>query len=268
MDNLWNIEALRLMIKKGFRPSISKLVAANRQAATDPRDLVYAFLGLAKERDDPLLMPNYSTSAPAVFLNLIEYSVRVENSLDIICSSQGRIRNGIPSWCPDWTQPPRLGWDFRSDLSGHAPYPLIVAYQSVLSNDPWHACGNKLPAATIIRSPPTLACKGLLVDVVEVIGEPIKMGYPFVWNRLPIDLHPWENLVLNQFKGLRREIAQSANGHSIFDVSDQYHRLMYSRRVTPRSTLPITSSLKAVSKLVYSSYRRPRGWHRKMRYSS
>ena len=55
MFGLFNIEVLRERIKQGSLPSISTLVAGNRQTATDPRDLVYAFLGLAKECDHPLL---------------------------------------------------------------------------------------------------------------------------------------------------------------------------------------------------------------------
>ena len=275
ISSLFNIEALRRLVKQGSLPAISTLVAGNRQAATDPRDLVYAFLGLAKERDDPLLRPDYldSNSASTVFINLIEYSMRVENSLDIICLSQGRIRNDLPSWCPDWTKPPRLGWDFESDFSGRAPFPLIPTYQNFLSNNPWHACGNKSPTARIIRSPPMLACKGLLVDVVEVIGDPIVMGYPFVWNRLLINLHPWESLILNHFEGLKSKIPQPANGPSIFDVSDQYHRLMVSLTETPNfapwapvSLAMILRSLKAVSKLVYSSYRSLQKLRRKTRF--
>ena len=264
ISSLSNIEALRRRVKQGSLPPISTLVASNRRAATDPRDLVYAFLGLAKERDDQLLRPNYLDSNPvsAVFLNLIEYSVQVENSLDIICWSQGRIRDELPSWCPDWTKPPRLGWDFVSDFSGRAPFPLIPTYQNFLSNNPWHACGNRSPAARITRTPPTLVCKGLLVDVVEVIGDPMVMGYPFVWNRLLINLHPWERLILNHFEGLKSKIAQPANGPSVFDVSDQFHRLMVSLTETPNfapwapgSLAMILRSLKAVSKLFYSSYR-------------
>ena len=271
LTTIVNIEALRVRVKEGSLPPISTLVAANQSAATDPRDLVYAFLGLAKENEDPLLRPNYLeyNSAPVVFLNLIEYSVRVENSLDIICFSEGRIQNGLPSWCPDWTQRPRSGWHYKSDLSGHAPYSLIPAFQDILSDGPWHACGNKLPAARIMRSPPTLACKGLLVDVVEVIGEPIELGSLFAWRRLPINLHPWETLILNHFEGLKNKVARSANGQSIFDVSDQYHRLMDSARETPNDTLPMTlRSLKAVSKLIYSSYRSLQKLRRKTRYSS
>ena len=91
--SLSNIEALRKRIKQGSLPSISTLVAGNRQTATDPRDLVYAYLGLAKECDHPLLTPNYldSNTASVTFINIIEYSVRIENTLDIICLSQGRI---------------------------------------------------------------------------------------------------------------------------------------------------------------------------------
>ena len=77
LNSLGNIQALLNRVNQGNLPSISRLFACNRQEATDPRDLVYAFLGLAKERDDPLLTPNYSdsNSVSAVFINLIEYSI-------------------------------------------------------------------------------------------------------------------------------------------------------------------------------------------------
>ena len=268
IHNLGKIEALRRRVEQGSLLSISTLVAGNRQAATDPRDLVYAFLGLAKECDHPLLMPNYSKSASAVFIDLIEYSVRVERSLDIISLSQGRIRDELPSWCPDWTKPPRLGWTYESDFSGHGPYPLIPTYLNFMSNNPWHACGNKSPVASIIRSPPVLSCKGLLVDVVEIIGEPI------VWNRHLINLYPWETLVLNHFNGRKSKAAQSANGQSIFEVSDQYHRLILSLVETPNfapwpsvSLAMIVRSRKALSKLIYRSYRCLQKLCRKIRYS-
>ena len=264
---LGNIEVLRERLKQDSLPSVSTLVAASRQAATDPRDLVYALLGLAKENDDPLLRPNYldSNSVSAVFLNLIEYSVRVENSLDIICLSQGRIRNELPSWCPDWTNSPRLGWYTTSDFSDRAPFPLIPTHQFTLRNNPWHACGNKSPAARIIRPPPILACRGLLVDVVEVIGDPLVIGHPFVWNRLRINLHPWESLILNHFGGLKSKIPQPSNGPSIFDVSDQYHRLIFSLAETPNFASWASVSL-AVNKLFYSSYRNLQKLRRKTRF--
>ena len=280
------IEALRLRAKQGSLLSISALVAGIRQAATDPRDLVYALLGLAKERKNPLLTPNYSSTntASATFISLIEYSVRFEKTLDIICLSQGKIRKDFPSWCPDWSQPPRLGWDFISDVSDPAPFPLIPTYLNWLAENLWHACGDKSPVATIIRSPLTLACKGLLVDVVEVIGDPIIMGYPPIWNRLVIDLHPWESLILDHFKGLESKTLQPVDDPSIFDVSDQYHRHIVSLTETPNLEpwgrispatvilgplierlgplgvvlallIMILESLIVMSKLIYSAYR-------------
>ena len=275
MKSLLNIEALRLSVESGSPPSISTLFAGNwrQAAATDPRDLVYALLGLAKERDDPLLTPNYSDSNSAldVFTNLIEYSMQVENGLDIICLSQGRIRNGLPSWCPDWRNPPRLGWHIGSDFSGHAPVPLSPTHENFLVNNPWHACGNKSPVARIIRSPLTLACRGLLVDVVDVIGDPMVIRCPR--NRLVINLHPWENIILNHFEGSKSKTAHPADGPSIFDVSDQYHRFMISISEIPNfgrvrrglATL-ILGSFKAMSQLTYSSYRKLQKLRRKTRY--
>ena len=265
--SLWTIESLRKCVEQGSLPSISTLVAGNRQAATDPRDLVYAFLGLAIESDDPLLTPNYldSNSASNVFIDLIEYSMQVENSLDIICSSQGRTSKDLPSWCLDWMKPRRLGLDVGSDFSRRTPCPLIVTHLSILDNNPWHACGNKSPVAKIIRSPLALACKGLLVDVVEVIGDPITIESSHQnWYRHPIHFYTWESLIVNHFKSLKSRGARTADGSSIFDVSDQYNRLVVSRRnytnSGPRTPVSlgttILAPLKAMSKLAYSSYRR------------
>ena len=266
ISSLSNIEALRRMVEQGHFPSISTLVAGNRQAATDPRDLVYAFLGLAKMNDDPLLKPDYSdsNSASDVFINLFEYSFRVEKSLDIVCMSQGRIGAHLPSWCPDWTRPPRLGWDFEPDLSNRCPFPLMSKYINFLARNIWHACGDTSPTAKIIRSPPTLVCNGLLVDKIEVIGSPIVMGYPFVWNRLIINLHPWENLIIKHFMRTRGASVMEPGSPSIFDVTDQYHRLMVSLTESPDvapwapdffSVVAVLKSLKAISKPIYWSHR-------------
>lgn len=293
LRSLLNIEALRRRFKQGSLLSISTLVGCNRQVATDPRDLVYAFLGLAKQSDDPLLTPNYSDAHPAsaVFTNLVEYSIRIECSLDIISLSQGKIRKDLPSWCLDWTQPRRmgwepnqsrhqqgrlarrLGWDFGSDCSGRVPFPLIPTYLFILTNNPWHACGNKSPVARIIRSPLTLACKGLLVDVVEVIGDPLTLeSSQWVWNRVMTDLRLWEKLILKHFGGLKIRLGQPADGPSIFDVSDQYHRLVVSLSNHPsfapwdpvRLGTMILAPLRIMSNLAYSSYRRQQKLHWKI----
>ena len=264
INQLSNVELLRRRVKQGSLLSISTLVAGNRQAATDPRDLVYAFVGLAKECDDPLLTPNYldSNTASATFINFIEYSVRIEKTLDVISLSQGEIRNDFPSWCPDWTKPPPLCWQLIADVSGRAPFPLIPKYLNFWADNPWHACGNKSPVAKFIRSPLTLKCKGLIVDVVEVIGDPIGMGVLFNYGQsilmgLTSNLFQWEGLVLDHFEGLKSKMTQPADGPSIFDVSDQFYRHIVSLK-TGRDRAPRTlvSLLKVpVSKHTYSSRR-------------
>ena len=187
--------------------------------------------------------------------------MRIENTLDIICLSQGRIRNDSPSWCPDWTYPPPLIWDSPTDVYDFTPppAPLIPTHINFSANNPWHAYGDKSPVATIIRSPLTLACKGLLVDVVEVIGDPMELQS--VWNGPSINLHPWESLILNHFKGLKS--TQPADGPSVFDVSDQYHKLIVlieNADSGPWARISLVTAivglLKTMSKLIYSLYRR------------
>ncbi|KNG85570.1 hypothetical protein ANOM_006643 [Aspergillus nomiae NRRL 13137] len=73
--------------------------------ATDPRDKVYALLGLAK--DKPSVEPNYAAA---------ELDVLADTTLDIISRSGSldvwagdftmKDNHAIPSWIPDWSSPP------------------------------------------------------------------------------------------------------------------------------------------------------------------
>ena len=108
--------------------------------------------------------------------------------------------------------------------------------------------------------------------MVEVIGDRITTESPHQdLNRLLTNFHTWETLILDHFKGLRSKTTQPADGPSVFDVPDQYHRLMVSLsnhpNVGPRGpVIPSTmilASLQAASKLAYLSYRRLQKLRRK-----
>lgn len=72
-------------------------------AATDPRDHVYALLGLSGDAHDIGLMPNYNLSVQDIYKDLAVKHIRTTKSLDIICSCRKERNFELPSWVPDWS---------------------------------------------------------------------------------------------------------------------------------------------------------------------
>ena len=80
--------------------------------ATDPKDMVYAILGLAdnawaNQSRHPVTLPDYSplTSVLDVYQDLVEHAI-ANGSLDIICMQRlyDRLEDGTwPSSVPDWS---------------------------------------------------------------------------------------------------------------------------------------------------------------------
>jgi hypothetical protein len=111
-------------------PSLRMLVDTHRYTlATDPRDKVYAFLGLANRKSSAqtIIEPNYETSTRQVYTDAACSLIRTYRNLFILSYVQDRGQTkikGLPSWVPDYSVP----------LS---PYPLKFR-----GNCNWSACGN------------------------------------------------------------------------------------------------------------------------------
>ena len=75
--------------------------------ATDPRDKIYATLGVLRQREKRELVPDYSLSVRDVYINATRYLIRKTKTLDYwwsVCN-RGSIKTvaNLPSWVPDWT---------------------------------------------------------------------------------------------------------------------------------------------------------------------
>lgn len=74
--------------------------------AADPRDKVFAVLGLVGEENRPLMIPDYNKTVKKVFCEAARDIIRTEDSLDILLAAGGSkpACNGgmLPSWVPDW----------------------------------------------------------------------------------------------------------------------------------------------------------------------
>jgi hypothetical protein len=68
---------------------------------TDPRDKIYAQLGIASAEKP--LSPDYDSSVYDVYTKFVQYVVMRTRNLDIICNNQREVNTfSLPSWVPDW----------------------------------------------------------------------------------------------------------------------------------------------------------------------
>lgn len=93
--------------------------------SSDPRDKVYALLGMTLEKDD--FLPDYALPIRDTFISLTKYFIARDKRLDVLCHVQGaRSLHNLPSWVPDWSYP-RL-----SDILGHEKTVSIRPYKATL----------------------------------------------------------------------------------------------------------------------------------------
>ncbi|KAG0648879.1 Heterokaryon incompatibility [Hyphodiscus hymeniophilus] len=144
-------------------PSLSKVLTFfNSHLSTDPRDMVYALIGVTSARDDPMMQIDYSSSVRQVYISVIDYVLKREVKLDVICGklTWTSIPN-LPSWTPDWA-------------SGFLRYfrPMIVRPLGAKS----FSASKDLPAqATIDTDRGLLRARGFRLDAVSVLGQPTNL---------------------------------------------------------------------------------------------
>jgi hypothetical protein len=70
---------------------------------SDPRDKIYALVGLSSARDDPGFVIDYSASIHHVYIDVTKYILLSSRKLNIVCSTQrSETEINLPSWVPNW----------------------------------------------------------------------------------------------------------------------------------------------------------------------
>ncbi|KAI1129799.1 heterokaryon incompatibility protein-domain-containing protein [Nemania abortiva] len=145
--------------------------------ATDPRDKVFALLGLVSaenvspEPDHLTITPNYGKSLKEIYTEATLTLIKAGNcSTHLLAAGIGwdPENRGMPSWVVDWARPPQIFLDrdihFRTDRLGKY----------------WAGCTNKPDKAeehrfTIIDSDRIMS-KFLLLDKIVFLSEEIRPG--------------------------------------------------------------------------------------------
>lgn len=103
------IESPRSAMSQGqYLSPLQTLVRFRSRNATDPRDKVFAFLGLLKTH---FLAPSYDMSTNQVYLEVAKRIIQSTRNLELLTSARPNITEQISLWVPDWSiSPGRHEW--------------------------------------------------------------------------------------------------------------------------------------------------------------
>ncbi|KAH0489768.1 hypothetical protein TgHK011_001267 [Trichoderma gracile] len=139
--------------------------------ATDPRDKVFAVLGLVgKASSDMLPHIDYSKSMEQVYREAASFIMTKEKSLDLLLAASGLHSQGtLPSWVPDWR---RAANECRPALFINASLMRIQCYfigsaEALYLNGHGYSASGQLEARMSFNQDLSLLCvHGLLLDAI------------------------------------------------------------------------------------------------------
>ena len=108
LPGLFNLDHLQRFIESGrYQTDLLGILANYRHyKATDPRDKVYALLGLVTETLTDISTCDYFLDTPTVYLQVAEHCILHRGSLECLGYCTPSLRDSdLPSWVPDWRYP-------------------------------------------------------------------------------------------------------------------------------------------------------------------
>ncbi|KAK7732412.1 hypothetical protein SLS63_005090 [Diaporthe eres] len=172
------------------------LVRFRSRHASDPRDKVFAFLGLLK---DHFLTPRYDMATQNVYLKVAKRIIKSTESLELLTSARPNTNEELQTWVPDWSiTPGKHEWQ-RVEL-----LQLYNASKGMASMVAMHYTS---------RPTPLLLVSGIWVDEVMDVFQSSPApedGY----SRFQTTVLQWESQARKSLKNLH---ATSSNQHLLGD---------------------------------------------------
>jgi hypothetical protein len=104
IDVLHHHEQFSKKVTEGGAPLIQLILMARNCAVTDPRDKIYALLGLSTAEDRQAIQPDYTKELAQIIKQVTVQHILGSKELDILQSVQGP-RINLPSWVQDLSAP-------------------------------------------------------------------------------------------------------------------------------------------------------------------
>jgi tetratricopeptide (TPR) repeat protein len=166
MPGSWHTFHASSVQQREPKPLLSLLLSHKNAACTDPRDRVYALLGLSSLHNTthPSLRIDYTLPVSAVYLNVARAIIESTHSLDILCLSTSPVSRKdtghyrprqpfLPSWAPDWN----TYW-------AATPLSSLIATTA-------NASGHLPAVASFSDDGMTLTVQGLRLPPIQIVQE-------------------------------------------------------------------------------------------------
>jgi hypothetical protein len=190
------IDTIREYIKDTGSAGFQNMLFHNRACeSTDPRDRVYAVLGIVNDDEIKGLEPDYSMQKEEVFRAAVESVIQNTRSLYLLSACQDPEReSGLPSWVPNFEE----DWKAR------------VLREKEGGEQLYHTAADILVAEDSIHSPDKniLALNGIICDEVEHIGSVYED-----YSTLNEVLETWRQIALKTLTSKHPALAE----HEIFE---------------------------------------------------
>jgi hypothetical protein len=179
IHKLTGLEKIRRGWNDRKRLSLLELVREFQyRRSTDPRDRIYALLGLMGDGMNSLLQPDYTKPVSDVYARATQHFILQSRSLDSICGWQTQGRQDMPSWIPDYSLDQKL-----------AASPLVVnfGHESLFAASGYdHRAKYALNISTM-QDCEGLQVTGLCIDSISVLSVSASESEPFgsierTWN--------------------------------------------------------------------------------------
>lgn len=207
----WAVNAVQALKKAPIHPNPADelffyLLRTRGRGATDPRDKIFAVLGLVSGSIEGLgIRPDYQASIEDVYCEATRRLMAVSRGLDVlgVCFLfNDRVVPELPSWVPDWGSRGYLAQPLTEDALGG---PRVThASRKVAASPSWQDAGN------------TLLVEGHIVDVITTMSA-VQHRYDDdeVWDTEAFDSDyansPWYQELLDGFNMLGKGLSKFPN---------------------------------------------------------
>ena len=143
--------------------------------ASNPRDKLYALLGLFSDVEDRAVIPDYTKGVGDVYMDFVKSHIKQYKSLAILSFAEYRDPQpaSLPSWCPNWTiqalYPTPLGKKSTADLD-------MWLHES---RDYYYTSGNSTPTLSSHSRPKILGLLGFVFNRIMAIGPEATLPYEY-----------------------------------------------------------------------------------------
>lgn len=169
------LQLSRRIWRKGHSDSdlLSHLWNFRYRKASDPRDKIYALLGISTGLSEHAPRPDYRKSVEDVYSEWAAFILKSEQNLKILGACQNPRRHPqLPSWVPDWN------YEYRSPERRALTCWVDSEGTGISGHPKFRATGDTTPFIDISADCRTLTVKGLLLQTIISVGEVVLGGDP------------------------------------------------------------------------------------------